>query len=127
MITVRPARLEELDGLIERMEGERIDLYGTPAWVAEEDGKLLGMVACRLVWQIEPLTVFPEVTNEMTRRRAGLALYRSVAGWMSDRDRNATGIYTAFAVTRNAAVVGWTSALGWYRQYRDALLVMKKF
>lgn len=124
---IRTARIDELEQLKDRMEGEEIDLHGTPVWVAEEDGKLLGMVALRLVWQIEPLTVYPEVENHMTRRRVGRELYRTAASWLADRERNATGIYTAFAVTRDAAVMGWVKAMGWLEQYIGAKTFTRQF
>lgn len=124
---IRTARVDELEMLMGRMDGERIELHGTPVWVAEQDGKIVGMIAARLVWQVEPMTVFPEVTNEMTRRRVTRELYRAAASWLGDRDRNATGIYTAFAVTRSAAVLGWSKAMGWLEQYRGATLFTKRF
>jgi hypothetical protein len=126
-LIIRTARVDELEYLMGRMEGERIELHGTPVWVAEQDGKLVGFIAARLVWQIEPMTVFPEVRNKMTRRRVTRQLYRAVASWLGDRDLNGTGVHLAFAVTRSFAVMQWAKAMGWFRQYRGAALYMKRF
>jgi hypothetical protein len=126
-LIVRTARVDELEYLKGRIVGEQVDLNATPVWVAEEDGEIKGLIALRLVWQIEPLQVFEEVQNKSKRRRISRELYRAAASWLSDKDRNATGVYRAFAVTRDAAVLRWAKALGWLEQYVGAKLFIKEF
>jgi hypothetical protein len=125
---IRQARAEEIPYLKSRLaetEGEQIDLDTARVWVAVENNRICGTLSLRLVWQAEPLLIFPEVTNKMTRRRAGLGMYRAMEKWLADPTQNRTGIRWFFAVTRSKAVQKWSKALGWYRQYRGAATFLK--
>lgn len=124
---IRTARIDELEYLSSRIEGEKVELSGNPVWVAEKDGKVIGFLACRLVWQVEPMLIFPEVKNKMTRRRATRELYRAASSWLGNRDLNGTGVHLALGVTRNFAVLKWAKAMGWLRTYRGASLFIKRF
>jgi hypothetical protein len=124
---IRTARVDELEYLNSRIEGEKVELRGNPVWVAEQDGKIIGLIAARLVWQIEPMTVFPEVKNKMTRRRVTRELYRACSAWLGNRDLNGTGVHLAFGVTRNRAVLQWAKAMGWLRTYKGAAIFIKRF
>ena len=84
-------------------------------WVAERDGQLLGVLPARLVWQLEPLVVFPEVTNTLTRSRAALGMYIVAENWIRQQP-----VHWFFAVTRSRAVQNWAGRLGWWRMYRGA-------
>ena len=129
-LTFRHPTLEEIPGLMERLAasgGEVIDLWSTPCWVAEKDGAIVGMLPIRLMWQFEPLYVFPEVTNRSTRGRVCYGLYKAAEEWVANRSKNNTGIYRAFAITRLMAVRGWAKKLGWLHQYRRAPLFIKHF
>lgn len=127
-VEVRQALAEEIPYLKERLaetEGEQIDLDIARIWVAVEDGKIIGMLSARMVFQLEPLLIFPEATNAHTRRRVGLGLYRAVESWIGSREKNRTGIHWFFAVTRSHAVKGWANRLGWFRQYQGAATFIK--
>lgn len=104
-----------------------IDLNATPCWVAEKDGYVIGLLAARLMWQVEPMYIFPEVKNTKTRARACYGLYKAAEAWISNRSLNQTGIYRAFAITRLFAVRGWARKMGWMHQYRRAPLWIKHF
>lgn len=105
MITVRPARIDELPYLQARLNEsphEKVDLSRTILHVAEEDGKVIGLLPARLAWwQLEPMLIFPEVKNKTTRQRACFQLAQEVQGWIADRARNTSGIYSYWFVTKN--------------------------
>ncbi len=130
MQTTRAARPEDIPYLTERLKqsgGEVIDLWKTPAWVVEEDGVILGLLAIRLVWQMEPMYVFPEVKRKASRRRACMLLYNAAEDWLRNRDLNRSGIFWAFAITRRVAVRTWAKAMGWRHQYKRAPMYIKHF
>jgi len=128
--TARAARPEDLEYLTQRLKesgGEMIDLWKTPCWVVEEDGVILGLLPIRLVWQFEPLMVFPEVKRKASRRRACMLLYNAAEDWLRDRDLNRSGIFWAFAITRRVGVRTWAKAMGWRHQYKRAPMYIKHF
>lgn len=125
---IRQARADEIPYLKSRLaetEGEHIDLDAARVWVAVERHRIVGMMSARMVWQVEPLLIFPEVKNKMTRRRAGLGMYRAFEKWLADPTQNRTGIFWFFAVTRKRAVIGWAKALQWFRQYKGTTIFLK--
>lgn len=125
---IRQARAEEIPYLKQRLaetEGEQVDLDAARVWVAVEGEKIQGLLSARLVWQVEPLLIFPEVRNTMTRRRAGLGMYRAFENWLADPTQNRTEIRWFFAVTRSKAVKQWAKRLGWLRQYAGAHTFLK--
>src|ERR1017187_7810269 len=99
-MTIRPATVHDIPILEARLKDsgeERVSLTAGLCWVAENDnGELLGMLPIRLVWQAEPLIVFPMVDQPMTRRRVGRELGRAAFEWIADRATNRTGIYSVF-------------------------------
>lgn len=124
---IRQARAEEIPLLAQRLaetEGEQVNLNTARIWVAVEDGVILGMLPLRLVWQAEPLLIFPEVQNTSKRRRAGFGMYRAAIAWLGSTD-NKTGIRWLFGITRKKAVAGWLAKLGWHRQYKGAQTFIK--
>lgn len=124
---VRQARQDEIPELKQRLResgGEEIDLDSARIWVAVEDGHILGMLSLRMMWQAEPLLVFPEVRNKHQRRRAGLGLYQAATGWLAGPE-NKTDIRWLFGVTRSKAVAGWLRKLGWFQQYIGAKTFLK--
>ena len=124
---IRQARAEEIPYLKQRLAesgGEQIDLDSARVWVAVEDGKILGILPLRLLWQAEPLLIFPEVENLFTRKRCGLGLYRAALDWLGSRE-NKTGIRWLFGITRSKAVEGWLRKLGWLHQYAGAKTFLK--
>jgi hypothetical protein len=74
MVTVRPARAEELPYLQQRLnetKHEKVMLSQTILHVVEQDGKVIGFLPARFFgWQLEPMVIFPEVKNKSARRRA---------------------------------------------------------
>lgn len=124
----RLARAEEIPELLQRIKdsgGIFIDLNRTPCWVAEDDGKLIGLLAAHLTWQFEPLLMFPEVKSKAVRRRACYKLYRAAEDWITTK--NITGIYNAFAITRMVAVRAWATKMGWHHQFKRAPMFIKEF
>jgi len=129
VIEARLATLSEIPELLQRVKdsgGVFVDMYRTPVWVAVEDGKIIGLLGAELVWQLEPLLIFPEVKSKAVRRRACYRLYRACEAWMQGPE-NITGIYRAFAVTRMFAVRGWAKKEGWLHQFKRAPLFIKTF
>lgn len=127
---VREARSDEIPLLKEKLAAsdmERIDLDAARVWVALEEGAIVGFVSLRMVWQMEPLYIFPECRKRMARRRAIYGLYREASAWMGDRKRNLSGIHWMFAITRNLEVRRWMVAMGWHRQYKSAATYIKHF
>ncbi len=120
-----PDELPELQRRLDATDGERIDLETTPAWVAERDGEILGILPARLFWNLEPLVIFDEVTNRLTRSRAALGLYRAAEAYLADPMRNRTGCHWIFCFTRSDAVKGWANRLGWLRQWKGAAAYVK--
>lgn len=125
---IRQARAEEIPYLKARLAetpGEQIDLDTARVWVAVDEGQIIGLLPLRMLWQAEPLHIFPEVANKHKRRLAGLALYRAATGWLADPKQNRTGIHWLFGITRSDAVAGWLQKLGWFQQYVKAKTFLK--
>lgn len=127
LITVRDARPDEIPSLVQTIGEQPIDQVNYTKWlVGEQDGRPLGLLRARLVWQVEPLMVSPYVKEKVTLSRASLALYREMQAWIGDRTRNTTGVHWFFAVTRSPAVQKWASRLGWLRIFDGAHTYIKK-
>jgi len=126
---IRHVTPEDVPYLHERMKqlgSEFIDLNKAPAWVSvDEEGTILGILSTRLVWNIEPVLIFPEVKNKMTRRRAFRGMFKAAESWLSDRTRNTTGIHWYFIKTRSAAVKKWAVRCGLFRQWKGAAVFIK--
>lgn len=130
MIVYRLPNLNEIPYLHKRLKeasSEPIDLYKTPSWIAEDDetGKILGVLPARLVWNLEPLLIFPEVDNKITASRAALGLFKAAEAWLHDPTKNNTGIYWYFIKTRSQNVINWASRLGWFRQWQGCHFYIK--
>jgi hypothetical protein len=115
----RLARPDELPALQERLKDMAgvdqytIDLNRVPVSVVEDDeGNIIGLLPIRLIWNPEPLLIFPEVENKMTRRRAALSLFRSAEDFIADPVRNQTGIHNYIAYTVHDDVKAWAPRLG---------------
>lgn len=125
---VREARAEEIPWLKMRLaetEGEQVDLEQARVFVAVEDGKIIGMFPLRMVWQGEPLLIFPECRNKITRSRATYQLFREACAWLADKSRNHTGIHWFFGITRSEAVKDWAPRIGLHPQYEGATTLTK--
>jgi hypothetical protein len=123
---VVPEDIPYLQQRMKQLGSEFIDLNRTPAWVSTDDsGNIQGVLAARLTWQLQPLLIFPEVENRMTRRRSSLGLYRAAEAWISNRLLNTTGIHWFFAVTRSEGVISWAKKLGWFQQYIGTTFFIK--
>src|SRR5260370_14168175 len=129
MPDIRPVHPNDIPYLQHRMKelgSEFIDLNATPAWVAtDHSGNILGVLPARLVWNLEPILIFPEVKNKLTASRAALGMFKAAEAWLSDPNKNTTGITWYFIKTRSAAVKQWASRLGWHRQWKNAAFFIK--
>lgn len=138
MVTHRPATLEELPYLQQRINEshhEKVRLYAevpqedgstkivplVMCWVSEENGKISGMLPLRLIWQAEPLFIFPEVKNTQTKRRIALGLPRIMEEWLGDRSKNQTGIYSYFFVTKTRLWAKLAAHFGALRIYKGCM------
>lgn len=125
---IRQARAEEIPYLRDRlstMPHEEIDLDKARVFVAVEGEQIIGVLPLRLTWQAEPLVVFPEVKNKMTRRKATLALLRGAEAWIADRILNRTGIHWYFAIIRKRAAKLAAPRVGLWRIYKGAAHFVK--
>lgn len=117
---IRQAKAEELPYLKSRLaetDHEEINLEAARVFVAVENGQIIGQISARLVWQAEPLVIFPEVKNRTTRRRATVALLKGWEAWLADRSQNKTGIHWYFAIIRNRAAQFAAPRMGLWRIY----------
>ncbi len=104
----RLARIEELSYLQDRLLESgftQSDLKRTPCFVTEAaDGELTGMLPLRLltrpvkIWQGEPLLVFPEIEQRMTRRRSMYLLWKTAERWIGS-PLNLSGVRRYLAIT----------------------------
>ena len=125
---IRQARADELPYLKARLaetEHEEIKLDAARVFVAVEGEQILGVLPLRMVWQAEPLAVFPEVTNKMTRRRATRSLLKGAEAWLADRSQNRTGIHWYFAIIRKRAAKLAAPNMGLWRIYKGAAHFVK--
>lgn len=102
-VIVRPAKLEECPYLLERLSEnplfERFDLTQAVVYVAEYQGEIVGFGAARMLWQIEPLYLFPEFKKHaprFARARATLQLIRELDAFIMDPKRNLTKVHQYF-------------------------------
>jgi N-acetylglutamate synthase-like GNAT family acetyltransferase len=129
MVTVRPARAEELPYLQQRLnetKHEKVMLSQTILHVVEQDGKVIGFLPARFFgWQLEPMVIFPEVRNKSTRRRACYLLAKATTDWIADRAKNKTGIYTYWFVTKNSFFAKLAKSWGCFRIYKRTQMFAK--
>lgn len=121
---IRQATREDLPELTQRLHSskeEKVDLTRGPLWVAEHEGKLMGMLPARLIWQAEPLMIFPEVKNKSLKRRIALGLPRAMEAYIGDRAVNKTGIYSYFFVTKGRLWAKLARAFGCLRIYKGCM------
>lgn len=108
------------------MPHEEIDLNTARVFVAVDANEtIIGVLPLRMVWQAEPLVVFPEVKNKMTRRRATRSLLKGAETWLADRNLNRTGIYWYFAIIRKRAAKLAAPNMGLWRIYKGAAHFVK--
>lgn len=127
-VEVRQARADEIPYLRKRLaesSHEEIALDRARAWIAVKDGAIVGVLCARMVWQMEPLYLFPECENKITRSRAMFRLYQIAESWIGDRTRNLTGIHWFFGITRSKEVLKWADRIGYRRVYEGAAMLVK--
>lgn len=125
---IRQATAAEIPYLKTRLaqtDGEQVDLEEARVFVAIEEGAIIGMFPLRMVWQGEPLLIFPECANKITRSRATYLLFDRACAWLADKTQNRTGIRWFFGITRSPAVIGWADRIGLRRQYEGAATFTK--
>lgn len=97
MISVRPARKEEIPFLTEKareLGWHRDDLEKSLVWIVETDGVPSGFVDLRLTWEIKNLAIFPEFRRHappMTLRRAVFALAKVAMDWARNQTAEGKG------------------------------------
>lgn len=120
---VRLAREEEFAWLATQLP-PTAELTVGHVWVTELDGEIVGVLPLRLVWQAEPLLIFPskkmKKMNKIARSRAALLMYLAAEEFVRDHKPN-----WLFAVTRSRAVKSWSQRLGWHRIYAGASFYIK--
>lgn len=108
------------------MPHEEIDLEAARVFVeVADDDTIRGVLPARMVWQLEPLVVFPEVGNTMTRRRITRALLKGAETWLADRNLNRSGIHWYFAIIKKRAARLAAPRMGMWRIYRGAAHFVK--
>lgn len=86
-----------------KYDEEKVNLKRSFVYVAEEDGQVVAFAAARLVWIVEPLKIVGGRKPKSTLRRAVYGLAKEMEGFMTDRQRNQTGIHEYFAHVRKHA------------------------
>lgn len=131
MIRTRPAKMTELGFLqakhasVAQAKGhEQLDLSKSVVFVAEDDrdGLTCGLIAARMVWQVEPLILFPEferTSPKAAMKRATYSLARAIEQYIGDPVRNATPVKFFFAVieNRNPRMQDLARHIGWQQVY----------
>ena len=131
MIRTRAARLDELRFLqakhtllAEEKHHEKLDLAKSVVLVAEDndDSLTCGLIAARMVWQVEPLVLFPEferTSSKMAKKRATYLLARAVESFIADPASNPTPVKFFFSVieNRNPRMQDLARHIGWQQVY----------
>lgn len=101
---MRPARREDVPFLKKDLardkRWEQVDLEKGIIFVVEHEGEIIEYAQARLVWQIEPLKFVHGKRKGLTwfaQKRATYKLAKALIGWLGDRSKNTTGIYSFFA------------------------------
>lgn len=132
---VRPAQFTEIPYLQSRLAEcptwEQVDLSRGIAFVAEEDGERIGFVNGRLIWQVEPLLIFPEYMKSRKRgvhhlrRKASWGLFHALDSYLADPEQNTTGIHSYFCHVVSRPVMRMEKHLGFTRLYPGGRLYGK--
>lgn len=120
-VTVRPARLEEIPMLQEMLARqpyfEYQDLTQAIVFVSEYEGRVVGMITGRMIWQLPTLLLEKEKLPRNSQRRATLMLVRAMDSFLGDRSRNLSGIYSYFCVIKGGTMKHLAKAFGMLRLY----------
>ncbi len=123
-VTERDAVLSELPYLQEKLKEqshyfEQHDLSQCIVKVVEYDGQIVGFAAARLVFQVEPVMLFPEFREapHFAQQRATLLLIRGIDAWVMDTQRNLSGITTYFCFILSRRMQKLAAAFGMLRCY----------
>lgn len=132
---VRPASMADVPYLQKRLSEcptwEQVDLSRGIVFVAEEKEEIVGFISARMIWQVEPLFLFPEYMKSRKRgvhhlrRKASWMLFHALDSWLADRSKNTTGIYTYFCHVVSKAVMRMDKHLGFARIYPGGRLYGK--
>ena len=102
-VETRPARVDEIEYLQARLAEdptyEKVDLKTSIVFVDVYDGQLVGFGAARLIFQVEPLYLFPEFKKnapKFAQKRATYQLIKALDAWIFDPERNKSGIRQYF-------------------------------
>lgn len=121
-VTVRPARLEEIPMLQEMLAKqpyfEYQDLRQAIVFVSEYEGRVVGMITGRLIWQLPTLLLEKDKIPRHSQRRATLMLIRAMDAWLADRSQNLSGIYSYFCVIKGSIMKHLAAHFGMFRFYK---------
>lgn len=96
-------------------------------FVAEHEGQVTHFGSARLVFLVEPLKALPGVKiSKNAQRRAVYGIAKALEGWISDREKNRSGVYTMFAHVAVSKFQQLCEAWGMSRWYPKARLYGKE-
>jgi hypothetical protein len=98
-------------------------------FVIKHGGIVSGCIAARLVWQIEPLYITPELKRDagpVTVRRAVFKLCRKMMEWLGGPE-NKTGITWTFCYTQNKNLQGYVQEYGFLPCYSKGKFFVRDF
>lgn len=123
-VTTRPATREDIPYLQKRLSetprNEQVNLEQCIVGVVEYGGRPVGFTAARLIWQIEPVMLFPEFIEtapHFARQRATFMLIRWIERWLADRSKNTTPIGSYFCFITNRVMQKLAVSFGMLRIY----------
>jgi hypothetical protein len=124
-VIIRPATAADIPYLEQRLKEqsyfEQVDVRKMVVFIAECGGEIVGFTAARMMWQIEPVMLLPEFIKRaphFARQKATLGLIRSIEGWLGDRTRNTTGIYSYFCSIKGRIMRQLAESYGMFRVYQ---------
>lgn len=123
-VTIRPATREDIPYLQERLastpRNEQVDLNQCIVGVVQYGDQIVGFTGARLIWQIEPVMLFPEFIESaphFARQKATLMLIRWIENWLADRSKNTTPIGSYFCFITNRVMQKLAVSFGMLRIY----------
>jgi len=123
-VTIRPATPEDIPYLQKRLSETprttQVELERAIVFVCEYGGEIVGFTAARMMWQIEPVMLFPEFIRtapHFARQKATYRLISAIDRWLADPTKNTTGIYMYFCFITNRVMQKLAVSFGMMRTY----------
>lgn len=115
-IITRHPTLEEIASLMKaEMDrcGQANNLMTMPSWIAEQDGKIIGCLSARMVFEVLPFPVQLEVgVPVIPSGRVERLLFEACHRWMRSA-KNGVGAHYALSVSPDEGTSSQLSLLGW--------------